>query len=203
MVRVKHLVDEIDERLGDAPAPELLSVSIHQGVVARSSMTDKLPRAEELAAYKCCRSGDIAVNRMRAFQGGLGRVPVDGIVSPDYTVLRPHRDTDTSFLHHLFRSTWFVGEMTARLRGIGNADQGNVRTPRINFTELGGIRVPTPPLDEQTRLATELDRSAAQLEALHSVTTASASLVDARARNVGFIGYLTLSSRSGRDTQQR
>jgi type I restriction enzyme S subunit len=39
--------------------------------------------------------------------------------------------------------------MTRRLRGIGGTDQGQVRTPRINFSELGSIEVPVPPLEHQ------------------------------------------------------
>jgi type I restriction enzyme S subunit len=153
---VKRLVIEVDERLGGREPLALLSVSIHLGVVPRASMTDKEPRAEELMNYKVCQVGDIVLNRMRAFQGGVGCAMVSGIVSPDYTVLRPVK-MNSEFLGHLFRSPWFVGEMTARLRGIGNSEQGNVRTPRINFAELGLIEIPVPPLKVQAEIAADLD----------------------------------------------
>lgn len=154
---LKYLVREIDERLNALPEPPLLSVSIHFGVVPRSSVTDKLSRAEELSNYKLCRPGDVVINRMRAFQGGIGRSSLDGIVSPDYTVLRPSAAVDSQFLEHTMRSPWFVSEMTARLRGIGSSEQGNVRTPRINFADLGLIRIPTPALDEQVDLNARID----------------------------------------------
>ncbi len=156
-IPVKYLLHEIDERLGLRNPIELLSVSIHLGVVPRASVTDDQPRAEELSPYKVCEKHDIVINRMRAFHGGLGRAPVRGIVSPDYTVLRPTREVNSCFLNHVFRSPWFIGELTARLRGIGSADQGNVRTPRINFDDLGLILVPTPPLSVQRHLAETLD----------------------------------------------
>jgi type I restriction enzyme S subunit len=156
-IPVKYLLHEIDERLGLRNPMELLSVSIHLGVVPRASVTDDQPRAEELSSYKVCKKNDMVINRMRAFHGGLGRAPVGGIVSPDYTVLRPTMGVDSRFLNHVFRSPWFIGELTALLRGIGSAHQGNVRTPRINFGDLGSILIPTPPLSVQQHLAETLD----------------------------------------------
>ena len=151
--RLGALVHEWDQRLGEQEAPPLLSVSIHDGVVPRSDLTEKLPRADDLAQYKLCDVGDIVLNRLRAFQGGVGRAPCAGIVSPDYTVLRPRAGVESHFLYLLMRSPRFIGEMTARLRGIGQPGQGNVRTPRVNYSDLRLIRVPCPPHRSQLELA--------------------------------------------------
>lgn len=129
-------------------------------------MTDDAHRADDLGNYKVCDAGDIVINRMRAFQGGVGISPCRGLVSPDYLVLRPRMMTDGRFLHHLFRSTWFIDEMSARLRGIGSVDQGNVRTPRINAEDLGEIEVLLPAVDDQSAIADFLDREAAHIDAL-------------------------------------
>jgi type I restriction enzyme, S subunit len=129
-------------------------------------MTEDEPRAEDLTAYKVCRAGDIVINRMRAFQGGLGLAKQDGIVSPDYMVLRLLPGVEPRYFHYLFRSKWFVGEMTARLRGIGGTDQGNVRTPRIGPEDLGDIVVSLPSAEEQRSIANFLDWETARLDAL-------------------------------------
>ncbi|MGW5713821.1 restriction endonuclease subunit S [Streptomyces olivaceus] len=163
--RLKYLYRVIDQRAGANPPP-LLAVSIHHGVVPRSTLTDDLPRAEDLSNYKMCNKGDIVLNRMRAFQGAIGISPASGIVSPDYMVLRPWHTTDARYLHHLFRSEWFVGEMSARLRGIGGTESGSVRTPRINPEDLGDIRVTLPSLDEQHRIADFLDTETARVNDL-------------------------------------
>ncbi|MEU8011795.1 hypothetical protein [Micromonospora parva] len=163
--RIKNLYRVIDERAAH-DQPPLLSVSIHHGVVRRDSVTDDLPRAEDLSNYKICASGDLVLNRMRAFQGAIGISRERGLVSPDYLVLRPNRDVEARYLHHLFRSTWFVGEMVARLRGIGSTEQGNVRTPRINAEDLGDIRVALPSLAEQQRIAGFLDAETARIDNL-------------------------------------
>ena len=43
------------------------------------------------------------------------------------------------------------------MRGIGSAEQGNVRTPRVNWDDLRTVVVPSPPLSTQRRLAAQLD----------------------------------------------
>lgn len=154
---LKYLVAERDERLGGRDSLPLLSVSIHRGVVPRDELTDKLPRAEELSNYKICRTNDIVLNRMRAFQGGVGVALHDGIVSPDYTVMTVGPRLDARFAHYLMRAPWFVGQMISRLRGIGGVEQGNVRTPRVGFGDLGQIRVPLPSLPQQRDLVARLD----------------------------------------------
>ena len=163
--RVRHLYRVIDERAGSS-RPELLSVSIHLGVVPRSQITDDEPRADDLSSYKRCEPGDIILNRMRAFQGAIGLTSSAGLVSPDYIVLRPAPSAEGRFLHHLFRSGWFVGEMVARLRGIGSVAQGNVRTPRINAEDLGDIQMWVPPLEAQRAIAEFLDAETARIDAL-------------------------------------
>ncbi|MEU8936546.1 restriction endonuclease subunit S [Streptomyces goshikiensis] len=183
-VRLKHQYRVIDCRAG-MDQPPLLAVSIHHGVVPRDSLTDKLPRAEDLSHYKVCLPGDIVLNRMRAFQGAIGISPVRGLVSPDYLVMRPNRDTDARYLHHLFRSHWFVGEMISRLRGIGGTESGSVRTPRINSEDLGDISVPLPALEEQRRIADFLDAESAQIDRLvESQQQISAKLTERRVAGV-------------------
>ena len=145
LVPLGVLCREIDRRLGMLTPPRLLSVSIHRGVIPfEEANPDREGRADDLIQYKVCRTGDIVLNRMRAFQGGVGRAPENGIVSPDYAVLRPMEPLLSEYLGHLFRSPWFVGEMEARLRGIGSSEQGNVRTPRVNWHDLRTIEVPRP-----------------------------------------------------------
>ena len=153
LVPLKYLVCESDVRHGTGTEPTMLSVSIHQGVTPRSTISDKQSQADDLSRYKRCNPGDIVINRMRAFQGGVGVVDQMGVVSPDYTVLHVGSRVSPDYFHYVMRSSWFVSEMTRRLRGIGATDQGQVRTPRINFTDLGLIRVLVPPRETQDDLS--------------------------------------------------
>lgn len=165
--RLKWRVRETDIRAGDqASRFPLLSVSIDWGVRRRDEVTGDLPRAEDLSNYKLCRSGEIVINRMRAFQGALGVVPEDGIVSPDYAVLRTRDGVGPEWLAEVMRTRCFVSEMVARLRGIGGTDAGNVRTPRINVADLLDIRVDVPTEADQRAAVRQYRDTQSRLDAL-------------------------------------
>lgn len=190
----KYLYRVIDERAGPMAAEvPLLSVSISRGVIRRDEITDKEARADDLANYKLCAASDIVINRMSAYQGALGISPRDGLISPDYLVLRARAGTEARFLTYLFRSTFFVGEMAARLRGIGSTDQGNVRTPRINEEDLGRILVGIPPFPAQSAIADYLDRETARIDALIEAKGRMTALLVERF-NAHLMGLLFASS---------
>ena len=156
-VPVRFVLREVDERVGTADTElPLLSVSISSGVGRRSTDSKGQVASDDLSNYKVCRFGDVVLNRMRAFQGGLGVADEDGVVSSDYAVLRPQWGLPRYF-HHVMRAPWFVGEMTRRLRGIGDPTLSNVRTPRINVADLGRIEIPLPELSEQQDIVAMLD----------------------------------------------
>src|SRR5699024_3952350 len=128
----------------------LMSVSIDWGVRRRDEITSDDYRADDLSVYKVCARGDIVINRMRAFQAELGVAPEDGLVSPDYAVLRPRSTAvDCDWMVEVMRTRAFIGEMVLRIRGIGGIDSGAVRTPRINVADLFDIRVAPAPVTSQ------------------------------------------------------
>ncbi|MFI7583156.1 restriction endonuclease subunit S [Kocuria sp. M1N1S27] len=148
--RLKWHMEEVDVRAGQlANELPLMSVSIDWGVRRRDEITNDLAMADSLENYKVARMGDLVINRMRAFQGALGVTPIDGLVSPDYAVLRCRDDVRPDWLAALMRSHRFVSQMISRIRGIGTIESGAVRTPRINVSDLGEIRVDVPPLSTQ------------------------------------------------------
>lgn len=182
-VRLQWLATEIDERIGTPSSHlPLLSVSIHHGVQLRSESTSGQQASSDLSKYKVARVGDIVLNRMRAFQGGLGQTKVDGLVSPDYAVLRPNENLMSDWAELAMRSPQFIELMSQRLRGIGSADQSNVRTPRINVRDLFDLVIPLPPLDEQARIAARLDAATSRIDAmLEKVAELKSLLIERRA----------------------
>ncbi|MBZ3906617.1 restriction endonuclease subunit S [Streptomyces griseiscabiei] len=124
---------------------------------------------------------------MSAYQGAIGMTAMAGLISPDYMVLRPGSRVDSKYLHYLFRSAWFTGEVVQRLRGIGSVDLGNVRTPRINPDDFGAIEIPLPSLQEQRRIAAFLDAETARVDALAvAMHSQDASLKQRRLRVLDF-----------------
>ena len=167
LVRLQWLMYEVDERARsenlDLP---LLSVSIHHGVQRREESSSGQQAGADLSKYKVARSGDIVLNRMRAFQGGLGQARIDGLVSPDYAVLRPEKGLTADWAEYVMRSPEFIEAMAQWVRGIGTAEQGNVRTPRLNIRDLFGLRIPLPPPDELPRATDRLNEITGRINAM-------------------------------------
>ncbi|GAA2241628.1 hypothetical protein GCM10010413_50080 [Promicromonospora sukumoe] len=166
-VRLQWFMREVDERAGnqyqDLP---LLSVSIHRGVQRREESSSGQQAGADLSKYKIARAGDVVLNRMRAFQGGLGRAPVDGLVSPDYAVLRPEEGLTAAWAEYVMRSPEFVETMAQWVRGIGAAQQGNVRTPRLNVRDLFGLSIPLPSPGEMSQATDDLDEATGRIDAM-------------------------------------
>jgi type I restriction enzyme, S subunit len=167
-VRLKRLLTESDVRAGvEAEALPLLSVSIRWGVRRREA-SDVTTRAaaEDLSNYKLCRAGNLVINRMRAFQGALGIAQEDGIVSPDYAVLQVDPTVEKRWLNYFLTSGFTVATMASLVRGIGGTEAGNVRTPRLNISDLQTMVAPLMSADEQRTIADYLDRETARIDTL-------------------------------------
>lgn len=153
---LRGLIDERDDRIGIGAHPEdLLSVSIANGVSRWVEKTDDLPMSDSLEKYKRVEPNDLVLNRMRAFQGGIGVSAWRGITSPDYAVLRPSPHLLPEFAELLIKSDRFVFEIKRRLRGIGNEASGQVRTPRISVADLVRIPVTLPRLATQKQVISD------------------------------------------------
>lgn len=169
--RLKWYLEELDIRASEVSADlPLMSVSIDWGVRRRDEVTADEARAGDLSNYKVCRRGDLVINRMRAFQGALGLSPESGIVSPDYAVLRAAPEVDGEWLAAAMRTDRFVSEMASRIKGIGSADLGSARTPRINIRDLCDIRLDIPEPEVQSNEIRRLLRATEDIDTLIAET---------------------------------
>ncbi|WP_237212287.1 restriction endonuclease subunit S [Rothia nasimurium] len=159
-------LQEVDIRAGKlAENLPLLSVSQTRGVVRFSEIFDKEPRAENLSNYKLVEPEDLVINRMSADKGALGIASERGIASPDYMVLRSKGEVSPKYIAYLLKSDFGLSEIKKILRGIGTGDTNTVRTPRISRHELLHIKWPNiPVLEDQKRIADELDRELAEID---------------------------------------
>ena len=83
----------------------LLMVSIHSGVsdgeVDEEDLPKKVKRIEDKTQYKRAATGDLVFNMMRAWQGAIGTVRTEGMVSPAYIVAEPNDMVDPMFMDYL------------------------------------------------------------------------------------------------------
>lgn len=190
---------ERDIRAGTSPLKrELLSVSISSGVSPKNSGSGYQSASADLGNYKIVEPNDIIVNRMRAFQGAIGVSRAPGITSPDYAVLKPLRGSNTPYLAELMRSDRFVGEISKRLRGIGNIESSQVRTPRISVHDLLRIPVSMPTTAQQGKLLSTWQSESLEVElALSEVAKAVALAKERRAAliNAAVTGQIDVTDR--------
>ena len=144
------------------PGEEVLSVYRDHGVVPKSSRTDNFNRTpENVERYLWVRAGDVVVNKMKAWQGSIAVSHYQGLVSPDYEVLRRTSQAfNLRFLHYLLRCPRMIAEYRAQSVGIRPAQW------RLYWDRLGLIEVPVPALGDQREIADHLDRETAKIDAL-------------------------------------
>jgi len=84
------LFGERDQR--GYPDLPILEVSLRTGVTERQFSDEHIEQqAADPSTYKRALKGDLVFNKMRMWQGAVGVAPVDGLVSPDYTVAKTHK----------------------------------------------------------------------------------------------------------------
>jgi type I restriction enzyme S subunit len=140
---------------------ELLSIYRDHGVVLKASRDDNNNKpSDDLSPYQLVTPGDLAINKMKAWQGSVAISEYRGIVSPAYFVYQAIHAEDPRFLHYLMRSPRYTAAYLSMSKGI-----------RVNQWDLdpachSKMPVLLPLLFEQTAIATFLDRETAKIDDL-------------------------------------
>ena len=157
--RGKAYLVAIDER-SKTGREELLTVSSARGVVPRSSANVTMFKAESYAGHKLCWPGDLVINSLWAWAGGLGVSQHHGIISTAYSVYRsrPSAQINHGYLHELVRSSAFHSELQVRSKGVWKS--------RLQLTDTAFLDapIPLPPPNEQAAIVRFLDWANGRLE---------------------------------------
>ena len=149
----RAVFSEINDR-GHAEE-QMLAVTISRGVIPQQELLEDSSKKDssrlDRSNYKLVQPGDIAYNKMRAWQGALGVSDYRGIISPAYVVQRPRRNALAGYLHYLLRTPAFAKEAERWSYGI-TSDMWSLRPEHFKM-----IYSPVPPLPEQTAIARFLD----------------------------------------------
>src|SRR5690242_16895806 len=81
---------------GQAGRP-VMSVTMNDSLVLREDLEPRMESALRPDQHLLVRTGDIAYNMMRMWQGACGLATTDGVVSPAYVVLAPKPAIDSRF----------------------------------------------------------------------------------------------------------
>lgn len=152
---------ESDERNGDNPPGPLLSISEYRGIEL-NTRTDGQKASLDVSGYRVVRPNQLAANMMWLNHGGIGVSSLTGYISPDYKVFWISEHYTPRYVHHLFRSSRYVGYFAAVATGVRPNAQ------RVTKTVLDATPLPLPPFTEQVRIADYLDRETGHIDALLS-----------------------------------
>ena len=109
---------------------------------------------------KLVRKGDFAINSRSDRRGSCGISSMDGSVSLINTILTPLGDMNPQYYNWLFHTVQFADEYYKCGHGI--VDDLWTTT----WQEMKKIVIPTPPMEEQEKIAAFLDVKCAEIDAL-------------------------------------
>lgn len=162
--QIRYLFEIRDER-NYKPLSEvnLISVYTDKGVLQHSDIEQTTGnKAQNADGYKHVYKNDLVVNIILCWMGALGISDFDGVTSPAYDVYSP-KNLDLIFpkyYHYLFRTPQFNGKCYTEGRGIMQMRW------RTYSSEFKSIKIPLPPLSEQTKIANFLDKKCAQIDSI-------------------------------------
>ena len=148
--RSRYVFHEVDQR-STAGQETHLSMSQKLGLVPSSRIEGWRLVAESYVGAKLCEPGDIILNRLKAHLGVFALAREAGLVSADYTVLRPRIEVNSRYFEAVYRTTSCRVELRKRTRGIV---EGFWRLYTPDFYE---VPVPVPPIAEQLAITLYLD----------------------------------------------
>ena len=136
------------------PELPILEVSLNTGIRIRDfGNSDRKQMMAVRSEYKRAVKGDIAYNMMRMWQGAVGVIPVDGLVSPAYVVARPLKGTESSYFSILFRTNVYMAEVNKYSHGIVR-DRN-----RLYWEDFKQMPTLYPPPDEQRLIVRYIDKT--------------------------------------------
>ena len=155
-IKLGDVYSERNER-GNDSLP-ILSVSIHTGVSSgemdEEELGKRVARSEDKSLYKKVMPGDLAFNMMRAWQGAIGVVETEGMISPAYIAAIPSDRIYPRFMNYYMRTASMIHTIDRQSYGLTDFRK------RLYWDSFAAIRCMLPSYEEQVKIAeflTKLD----------------------------------------------
>lgn len=152
-----------ESKVGGDDSLPLLSVSLHTGVSSGELDEEENIRGkvkiEDKSCYKLVKPHYITYNMMRAWQGAIGAVSVEGMVSPAYVVAIPNvKIINTVYFEYQYRTGSFIQQMNRFSKGITDFRK------RLYWNEFKQLFTIIPPLPEQTAIVDFITTQSAKID---------------------------------------
>ena len=146
------VADKVTEKNSGLQYLETLTNSAEFGIISQRDFFDhEISKTTSLGGYYIVRSEDFVYNPRISVTAPVGPINRNklgrtGVMSPLYTVFRPH-DVDTTYLEHFFKSSCWHSFMNF------NGDSG-ARSDRFSIKDnvFFEMPIPTPDIEEQWQI---------------------------------------------------
>src|SRR5699024_4553730 len=157
---IRAIFSERNERNIKSQVDFILSVTRDRGVIPydeKGAIGNN--KSENIENYKIVHPNDLVINKMNVVIGSLGLSKYHGALSHIYIVLKPMTDeVSILFYSYVFHNPLFYKSLIRYCKGIMELRES------LDQTEFKKIRLPFPPLPEQTAIAQFLDHKTAQID---------------------------------------
>lgn len=165
-VRLKYLATVNDETLKESTDPDYELAYLDIGSVGSqgelSPPTNLTFEKAPSRARRIARDGDVIISTVRTYLTAIASIkdaPDNLVVSTGFAVVRPRPSKlDPHFCKYALRDPGFISNVKRLSVGVSY--------PAINVSDLVGIKIPAPPLDQQRAIAAHLDLETARLDTL-------------------------------------
>lgn len=123
------------------------SVTQKNGLVPTDEMKENSTQAESFDSFQLCHENDLVLNKYKAHLGVFWRAYKRGIITNNYTVFTPLKDTLTKYYEILFHTSTYVSEFRSIVYGV---TEGMMPLYTNDFYSLETI---CPPFEEQKSIA--------------------------------------------------
>jgi type I restriction enzyme S subunit len=149
-IRCKYLFREIDTR-STTGLEKHLSMSQKYGLIPDEQLIERRLLSENYIGGKVCSKADLVLNRLKAHLGVFALAPQTGVISPDYTVLRPNEKVYPIFAETVLKSQKCRSELRIRVRGIVEGFW------RLYTDDFNNIVLPIPKYEEQVKIMNHIN----------------------------------------------
>ncbi|GAA4466884.1 restriction endonuclease subunit S [Nemorincola caseinilytica] len=138
------LFENVSDKNHNSDLP-ILAITQEHGAIPRHMIDYNISVSDKsIESYKVVQKGDFIIS-LRSFQGGIEFSNYEGICSPAYIVLRPIREVNPNFFRLYFKTTGYIKRLTRNLEGIRDGKM-------ISFKYFSEVTLPTPSIEEQTKI---------------------------------------------------
>jgi type I restriction enzyme S subunit len=157
--RARFLFREIDVRSTTGEETHL-SMSQKYGLVPSATVEERRLMSDSYIGGKTVRTNELVLNRLKAHLGVFALANQDGVVSPDYTVLRPRVPMSVEYFEVVLRTPSCRTELRRRTKGIVEGFW------RLYTDDFYDIPLPVPRVEEQQRIVKYTQQEIAEISAL-------------------------------------